>query len=90
MGVGGVKAEFQTFLPQALEGCKCLASRYTTLPLGKEKRLRYPLNTKLDGSRVHLEKPVDPYFCRVSKCSPPVTCLITIMYFNNLRLHTRK
>ena len=40
MGVGGVKAEFQTFLPQALEGCKCLASRYTTVPLGKREKTR--------------------------------------------------
>jgi len=38
MSVGGVKAEFQTFLPQALEGCKCLASRYTTVQLGKRKK----------------------------------------------------
>jgi hypothetical protein len=37
MGVGGVKAEFQTFLPQALEGFKYLASRYTNVQLGKRK-----------------------------------------------------
>ena len=38
MGVGGAKAEFQTFLPQALEGCKRLASRYITVPLGERKK----------------------------------------------------
>jgi hypothetical protein len=46
MGVGGVKAEFQTFLPQALEGCKCLASLYTTLPLGKRKET--PVSTEYE------------------------------------------
>jgi len=46
MSVGGVKAEFQTFLPPALEGCKCLASRYITVPLGKRKKT--PVSTEYE------------------------------------------